>query len=151
MQVPRNMTLSVSGPALCRQTPGGPRGGAWQGKRAVVSLGWGTKAGGLDGLGEKPEGMTRRHKATPTCPSLRKWPGPSSGARQPRQGRGQGLRIQGLSSCGLLGLGWAPADGGELHGRGCSWVSGRGEPLLAGLSPPNHTYPTVQAGFWDLL
>lgn len=67
VQVPRNMTLPAREPAPC-QLPGG----AWHGKRAVVSTDRGSEAGGLDGLGGKPEGMTRRHKATPTCWSLRK-------------------------------------------------------------------------------
>lgn len=42
-----------------------------------MSPGWMQRAGGLDGLGEKPEDMTRLPWAPPARLSLRKWQGPS--------------------------------------------------------------------------
>lgn len=39
----------------------------------MIATDWNTEAGGLDGLGRKPEDMTRLPKATPAHQSLRKW------------------------------------------------------------------------------
>lgn len=110
-----------------------PQGGAWHRKRAVVSPGWMQRAGGLDGLGEKPEDMTRLPWAPPARPSLRKWQGPSFRCPQ---------------GC----LRWASAIGhtSEGAGPGAGWwrvTTRRGGPRGSGRGPPNHTYPTLQAGF----
>lgn len=70
-----------------------------------MSTDWNTEAGGLDGLGRKPEDMTSLPKATPAHQSLRKWPSLAPKARQPPPGEGLWLHIWDLRSRGLGGPG----------------------------------------------
>lgn len=70
-----------------------------------MSTDWNTEAGGLHGLGRKPEDTARLPKATPAHQRPKKWPSPAPNACQPRPGTGLWLHIWGLWSHGLGGGG----------------------------------------------
>lgn len=74
-----------------------------------MSTGWDAEAGGLDGLGGKPEDMTKLPKAMPARPRPGNGTAPAPSARrQPQQGEGPWLHIWGLWGCDPrpgLGLG----------------------------------------------
>lgn len=85
----------------------------------MVSMGCDTEAGGLDGLGGKPEGMRRLHEATPTCLSLRKWQGP--GSRYPPTAWAKAGCTSGASQPAPVGAG--------LGTSGWSWATTRASSL----------------------